>query len=255
MARLKLIVAYQGTRFHGWQVQACAPGEEPRTVQGKLEKAFGVILGAPVRVHGSGRTDAGVHADGQVAHVDVPDARADMDWRRALNANLPRSIVVVEASRAADDFHAQNLAREKIYTYNLWLTRDFVLPKRRHFVWAVGPLDTAAMEAAAALLTGRHDFAAFRNMGTEVQTTVRTVHGIWREPTGYPAAPGLEEVWFFRADGFLKQMVRNLMGCLVAVGRGKLAPDAVAGILASCDRSLAPPTAPPQGLTLKQVFY
>lgn len=246
MTRVRMILAYEGTEFCGWQVQ---PAD--RTVQGELERALETILGRPVRVHGSGRTDSGVHALGQTVHFDCPDDRPDFPWRRSLNALLPKDVRVLEAAPAADDFHARYGAVSKTYEYCLWHERAFCLPQRRRFVWACGPVDFARMEAAAAILAGEHDFAAFQNVGTDVESTVRTVTGISR----YPGATEFESVWRFSADGFLKQMVRNLVGCLVACGRGRMSLEAVRAVLESRNRTLAPATVPPQGLTLVRVEY
>ena len=241
MARIKLTLAYEGTDFSGWQLQP-----RDRTVQGELESALVRLLGGPARVHGSGRTDAGVHALGQVAHFDCPDDRADLPWLRALNATLPPDVRVVDAAPADPEFHARYSAVSKTYEYTLWHEPDYCLPQRRRFVWACGPVDFAAMEAAAGELVGEHDFAAFQNVGTPVKSTVRTLASLVRQPGPAPQ----ESVWRFQADGFLKQMVRNVMGCLVACGRARLTPPEVRAILCSGDRSAAPATAPPQGLTL-----
>lgn len=245
MARLKLTLAYDGTDFSGWQLQS-----EDRTVQGELERALGRILDSDVRVHGSGRTDAGVHALGQVAHADIPDS-VDIPFKRALNSILPPDVRVLAAQTVPSDFHARYSALSKTYAYTLWLERGCVLPQRRSFVWDCGPVDEAAMDRAAALLLGEHDFAAFQNVGTPVKSTVRTMMDISRHPGDTPR----ESVWRFTADGFLKQMVRNLMGCLVACGQGRIDPDQVARILEQGDRSLAPATAPAQGLCLERVEY
>lgn len=259
MARLKLILAYMGTRFSGWQIQNVRHGESPRTIQAEVMKAVSRVANEPVKVHGASRTDAGVHAMGHVCHCDIPDHKIDTDWMRALNSLLPSAISVVSVERVEDDFHSQFHAHGKIYTYSLWLTRRYVLPQRRAFVWQTGPLDLEAMDRAAGHLTGTHDFASFRNVGTDTETSVRTLWEISRSfaspPPGAEGPEALEVVWSFRGNGFLKQMVRNLMGCLVEVGRGKLDPDAVKGILAARDRSAAPVTAPPQGLTLQRIFY
>ena len=246
MTRIRLTLAYDGTDFCGWQLQ---PSD--RTVQGELERGLATILGGEVRVHGSGRTDSGVHALGQVAHFDCPDGRAGFPWRRSLNAILPKDVRVLDAAEAGDDFHARFGTLSKTYEYCLWHERAFCLPQRRRFVWDCGPVDFARMEAAAEVLTGEHDFAAFQNVGTEVGSTVRTIAEISRHAGATPH----ESVWRFMADGFLKQMVRNLTGCLVACGRGKLGVDEVRAILASGDRTLAPATVPPQGLTLVRVVY
>ena len=246
MARIKLILAYDGTDFSGWQLQ---PGT--RTVQGELETAASRLAGVDVRAHGSGRTDAGVHALGQVAHFDCPDERADLPWLRALNAVLPVDVRVLEATVTDETFHARYSARSKAYAYALWHEPGYCLPQRRRFVWDCGPVDFAAMEAAALVLTGEHDFAAFQNVGTPVKSTVRTVFRIERLPGCDPR----ESVWRFTADGFLKQMVRNMMGALEACGRGRITPGDVRAILDSRDRSTAPATAPARGLTLESLSY
>lgn len=286
MARLALVVSYVGTRLAGWQIQARTDRPQPRTVQGELERIAERIVGTPVRLHGAGRTDSGVHAEAQLAHMDVPDNRADLDWLRAFNAGLPDDISVTAVIRVADDFHARFDARGKTYTYRLWPERRWVPPRLAPFAWATGPLDLEAMDAAAAHLHGTHDFASFQNTGTDIVTTLRTVTKVARRHEGepWPAPPalphplsealpqslptagtdgatnGLPEgprviAWDFEADGFLKQMVRNLMGLLVAVGRGKLHPDAVPAILTARDRTTAPATAPAHGLTLTRVHY
>jgi len=249
MTRIKLIIAYDGTDFSGWQHQANA-----RSVQCVVEAALAKIVGERRPVQGAGRTDSGVHALGQCAHVDIPEPLASrVPWRIALNSNLPLDVRVVEASITHPRFHAQFDAVSKIYAYTLWHDRGYVNPMRRRFVWDVPPLDEAAMDEAAAVLVGRHDFNSFRNLGTKLGSrgTVRNLMGLWREPGSCPA----ETVWRAQADGFLKQMVRNLVGCLVAVGKGKATPDDVRLILERCDRNHILPTAPPHGLCMERVFY
>lgn len=252
MTRLQLTLAYDGTDFSGWQTQEWVGKEQPRTVQAVVEDAFRRILNNPVRLHASGRTDAGVHALGQVAHVDVPDDRAHLPWAKALNANLPDDVSVLGAVPAPADFHARFSAVSKVYAYHLYEADRRALPMRRRYVWAIGHLDEAAMQAAASQLLGRHDFKAFQNTGTPVRDTVR-------ELTRFERSAGLmpgEWIWRVEADGFLKQMVRNLMGLLVDVGRGKLSPDCVQELLAGCPRECAPfATAPAQGLFLERVKY
>ncbi len=259
MTRLKLTLAYVGTRYHGWQTQARPGGADTRTVQSCIEAAISRITGRPCRVHGSGRTDSGVHALGQVAHCDVPEDKARVDWLRALNALLPDDVSVLSVESAAEDFHARYDVRAKVYAYSLWLSRRYVFPQRRPFVWVVGELDLAAMDRAATLFVGEHDFAAFQNVGTTVASTVREVQVVTRDwappPFGLAGGEALELVWSFQADGFLKQMVRNLVGCLVAVGRGQLAAEAFSDLLVGRDRTLAPATAPARGLCLCRVIY
>ncbi len=259
MIRLKLTLAYSGERYAGWQLQA--PDLRQSTVQGELEAVAARIAGRPIRVHGAGRTDSGVHAEGQVAHLDVPEAARVQDWVRAFNAHLPRDIRVLAATPVSSDFHARKSAKAKLYAYTLLMERSAISPRLRGFVWPVPVLNRAAMREAAALLQGRHDFASFRNAGTDPEkTTVRTLISITEEegraanflcPPEWPVT-----TWFFYGDGFLKQMVRNLMGLLVQVGNGKITADAVPGILAAKDRAALPsPTAPAEGLALMRVDY
>jgi tRNA pseudouridine38-40 synthase len=251
MPRIRLTLAYDGTAFAGWQLQAPGGG---RTVQGCLEEALARLCGQPVRVHGAGRTDSGVHALAQVAHADVPGHRAGFPWQKALNALLPADVAVTQAAEVAPDFHSRFDATGKEYRYTLWTRPGYVLPWRRPAVWDVGrygPLDEAAMDVCAALFVGEHDFAAFQNAGTDVQSTVRRVWDVSRLGESCPD----ETVWRFYGEGFLKQMVRNLMGALVAVGRGRASPDDVAALLAKGDRTLAPGTAPARGLCLHAVEY
>lgn len=244
--RIKLTLAYEGTDFCGWQLQP-----KDRTVQGEVEKALRTILGVPTRVHGSGRTDTGVHAMCQVCHFDCDDGRDEFPWIRSLNALMPKDVRVLEADAVPDEFHARYMAREKTYEYVLWHNREFCLPQRRRFVWDCGPVDFGLMEEAAQVLMGEHDFAAFQNVGTDIDSTVRTISDISR----HPGLTEYESAWRFTADGFLKQMVRNLVGCMVACGRGKTSVAEVRSILESGDRTKAPATVPPQGLTLMHVEY
>lgn len=247
--RIKLLLAYDGTDFCGWQHQGGV-----RTVQSDVEAAIAKVVGQPVHVQAAGRTDSGVHALGQCAHFDIPAHFAHVPWGKALNSLLAPDVRVVSAAVAEPGFHAQFSARSKIYGYTLWHEPSHVNPLRRRFVWSPTPpaLDVSAMDEAAAVLLGTHDFNAFRNLGTPLGSrgTVRTLMRLWREP-----GQGPETVWRFQANGFLKQMVRNIMGCLVAVGRGKVTPQDVRCILEGRDRSAAPATAPARGLCMERVFY
>ncbi|MDL2272181.1 tRNA pseudouridine(38-40) synthase TruA [Desulfovibrio sp. OttesenSCG-928-I05] len=256
MPRLKLTIAYVGTRFSGWQLQDYKMKKQPRTVQGELEKAVHRLLGshageAPVRVFGAGRTDAGVHAEGQVAHLDIPEGVRLEDWPRGFSALLPHDMAVTSIAVVPPDFHARMDATGKRYSYELWLDRSHLPPRLREFTWQTGPLDIAAMQQAVLPLIGQHDFASFQNSGSEVKTTIRTISAIHCEETGPSRL-----LWHFEADGFLKQMVRNLMGLLVQVGQGKLDAARVPDFLEARNRQALPsPTAPAQGLTLMKVFY
>lgn len=258
--RLRLRIAYEGTRYSGWQIQARNSAVREPTIQERVEQAFSALAGRPVRVHGASRTDSGVHALGQVAHVDVPEEKNRIDWQRAGNAHLPRDIALLEAAPAPPGFHARFSVKHKFYTYSLWLSRRYVLPQRRPFVWGVGPLDIEAMDRAAALLVGERDFKCFQNVGTEVGSTVRNLMSVVRIPNAAlpenPDDPGGPEVTYrFQADGFLKQMIRNMVGFMVAVGQGRLAPEALFELIEGRDRSVAPPTAAAKGLTLERIVY
>lgn len=255
MPRLKLTIAYVGTQYHGWQTQARKNAAPLPTIQNIIEDAVEHVLGARTHVHGAGRTDAGVHAEAQVAHLDIPESRAGMDWQLALNTLLPRDIRIAKAVLVPSAFHAQHSAIRKTYEYRLWLSRRYTPPQLYPFVWSCGPVDVARMDEAAAALLGTHDFASLKNAGTDLQSTVRTVLSVSRSPAGPLPEGCLELTWRFEADGFLKQMVRNMMGLLVAVGQGKLESAAIRGILESRDRRVAPLTAPACGLTMKKVWY
>ncbi|MCT4628224.1 tRNA pseudouridine(38-40) synthase TruA [Halodesulfovibrio sp.] len=257
MPRIKITVAYIGTRYVGWQLQPPRAEHPQPTIQGEIEKVLTAVTGTLVRVHGSGRTDSGVHADEQVAHFDLPENWARVNWQKVFTTKLPHDIAVTSVEIVDDEFHSRFSAKAKSYTYTLWLKSEFILPHRYPFAWKVGPLDIAAMEAAASHLLGEHDFATYQNAGTEITNTVRTVTRISHNCPEYAQRSCLphELVWTFEASGFLKQMVRNLMGTLVACGRHKIAPDSVPELLAAKDRTAAPATAPACGLSMHKVFY
>jgi tRNA pseudouridine38-40 synthase len=243
--RTRLDLAYLGTRFEGWQVQdAGREGPAPRTVQGELERALAEIHGAPVRAHGAGRTDAGVHADGQVAHFDEPEAGPRVPPHgilRALNTKLPEDVRILGASEAAPDFHARFSAEGKVYEYRL--RRGEVLHPHRGLVEALArePLDVARMREAARLLTGTRDFGPFSLTGSPRSTTVRTLLRLEIEEEGSLLVITLQ------GDGFLRGMARRLVGTLREVGRGAVRPE---------DAPSTPgPTAEARGLTLKRVLY
>lgn len=181
MPRIKIIVAYVGTRYNGWQIQT-----NGSSIQEEIEKGIARISGTHVRLHGSGRTDSGVHAMAQTAHFDVPEAKADIPWPRALNSMLPTDIRVLHHRVVDSEFHARFSATGKRYSYTLWTDPRFVLPHRTPYVWPVRNLDLAAMDAAATRLTGTHDFASFQNAGTPVSSTVRTVRSIRRSTGSTP---------------------------------------------------------------------
>jgi tRNA pseudouridine38-40 synthase len=241
----RLVVEYDGTDFEGWQRQ---PGA--RTVQGALEAAFLQVTGVAASVHGAGRTDAGVHAEGQVAHARVETRLAAEALRRALNGVLPRDVAVRALDVVPDAFHARRGARSKLYRYRLWTGATRSPLRERVSLWVRAPRDLAAMQGFAGTLVGRHDFASFQASGSVARSTVRTLSrceilGSW----GGDVAIELE------GDGFLRHMVRNVVGTLLEVGRGRLDPAGAAALLAARNRRLAGPTVPARGLCLVRVDY
>jgi tRNA pseudouridine38-40 synthase len=243
---LKFTLQYDGTGLVGWQRQASGT-----SVQGLLEDALTTIEGTPVTVYGAGRTDAGVHALGQVAHARLGIEHDTETMLRAANANLPEAVRVIDVSVVADDFHARFSARSKTYEYRIW-NAQVVPPFRRLYVWHVPqPLDVAVLRAAAAAIIGEHDFAAFRGVGTPVHSTVRRIIDAgWREQSR-------DEPLTFHVSGtgFLRYMVRALVGTMVEIGRGSRDLGEMAALLASSDRHAAGRTAPANGLFLSRVEY
>ncbi len=253
---LKLTVAYEGTGFAGWQQQ---PGE--RTVQGAIEDALAAIEERPTPVTAAGRTDAGVHARGQVVTAVVRKPHAAAVYLRAMNVRLPEDVRVMAAEEAPPGFHARRDARDKTYHYTIAMGAR-PAPFLRRVVWHVPQaLDLAAMQEAAGLLVGTHDFAAFQASGGDVTTTVRRL--LRSEVAVRPGMPGgrapfAEPVlvtYRVTGTGFLRHMVRNIVGTLVDIGRGRWPAEEMGAILASGRRARAGATAPPQGLVLMRVRY
>jgi tRNA pseudouridine38-40 synthase len=242
----RLTLEYDGEGFAGWQVQ---PGAT-RTLQGVLEDAVARVTGQRVRVHAAGRTDAGVHAEAQVASLRAETGLPAATLARALNAVLPPDLAVVAAAIAPDGFHARFDARAKLYRYRIWNGACRSPLRARRALRVERPLDVEAMRRAAADFLGTHDFAALQAAGSQVASSVRTLTRCDLEGR----APGQLCVWV-EADGFLRHMVRNLVGTLLEVGRGRRPPDAVPALLAGRDRRAAGPTAPAHALTLIRVDY
>ena len=243
----RITLAYDGTDFAGWQMQGVKP---TRTVQGTLEAALRHLSGGRrVAVAGAGRTDTGVHALGQVASFALDNDMAPADLQRALNAILPGDVRVLEAALAPDGFHARKSALSKLYRYELD-TGPVQLPGRRrvagHVPWT---LDPTAVRSAAEQFRGRHDFASLASAGGSARTTVRTV---LRSEASWAGATLVYEV---EADGFLRRMVRSLVGGLVAAGRGALSVDDLRRALLARDRRAWPAPAEARGLTLVRVAY
>lgn len=237
-------IEYEGSCFHGWQSQPSGD-----TVQDHLERALGSIAGEQVRLVAAGRTDAGVHATAQVAHFETAAVRPDSAWVRGVNALLPQAIAVQWAAIVSEDFHARYSAASRTYRYVLY--NHPVRPALHHgqVGWFHLPLDPAAMRAAAAHLSGEHDFSAFRSSQCQAKSPVRVLRSWTIEQRG--AYLSFE----FTANGFLHHMVRNILGCLVYVGKGKHPPRWLAEVLASRDRRQAAPTFSPAGLYLAAVEY
>jgi tRNA pseudouridine38-40 synthase len=244
MRTLKLTIAYDGTRFVGWQRQA-----EGDSIQGLLESALARFEGAPVTVHGAGRTDAGVHALGQTASVQLACSHDVATLTRALNAHLPEDIRVLSVEEVNDAFHARFSARAKTYRYRIRNTA-IADPFERAFEWHIPePLNVAAMRAAAASVVGAHDFIAFQSAGSHANGTIRTVMRSELSDTD-----GLL-TYEVTGDGFLRHMVRAIVGTLVEIGRGWREAENMAVLLRGALRAEAGATAPPNGLFLVRVDY
>jgi len=244
---IRLTLEYDGTEFCGWQVN---PGV--RTVQGVLAEQLALFTGEPeLRLVGASRTDAGVHALGQVASFVTRGTIPAHGFLRGLNSRLPADLAIVAAIEAPPGFQARHSARGKRYRYQI-LNQPVRSPRQARTCWHVpGRLDPDAMARAAQLLVGTHDFSCFRSVGCAAQTPVKTLHRISVEQVPGRPLLTLEVV----GDAFLKYMVRNLVGTLLQVGLGRKGEDWVAAALASRDRGKAGPTAPPHGLTLVEVIY
>jgi len=241
---LKLTVEYDGAEFVGWQAQP-----NGRSVQEVLEGAIARLCGEKVRITGAGRTDAGVHARGQVASLHVGKRLPFKAWTAGLNALLPADLACTRAEEAPRDFDARRWARGKRYIYSI-LQTQVRSPLRRGRAWEIRrPLDVGAMRAAAGALVGRHDFSALRAADCPARTTVREVRSLQILQDG----PQIELV--IEASAFLKHMVRNITGTLVEVGHGRRPADSLPALLEGRDRKRAGPTAPPHGLVLDEVFY
>lgn len=244
MRKIKLVIEYDGSKYHGWQFQM-----NGISIQEAIEKILLRVTKEKTNLVGSGRTDAGVHAEGQVAHFVTSSKMREDEFLRALNSLLPRDIVIKKVEVVSPDFDARRSARRKIYRYSI-LNQDhpsaFAYSRS---MYVQSPLDVEAMKRAAPYLLGRHDFAAFQGANAEVKTTVRELYRIDIERNGNFI------VLHFEGNGFLKYMVRIIVGTLIEVGKGAIQPDELKEILASRNRKRAGPTAQPQGLCMVQVLY
>ncbi|MDB6028867.1 MAG: tRNA pseudouridine synthase [Verrucomicrobiales bacterium] len=248
LLKFKLVIAYDGTNYAGWQVQKTGLG-----VQQKVEESITKIFPSVKRIHSSSRTDTGVHALGMVAHVEIPKAELKMEVRKlalAINSSLPPDIRVVSATRAKADFHARFQAKGKQYRYCVW-NHPVMNPILRRQAWHVArKLDFAAMRAAAKHFVGKHDFRSFTaNRGDELENSVRTVTRCEIKRSG----PLLTVI--IEGDGFLYKMCRGIVGTLVQIGGGKFPENEVVKMLEQKDRRSAGMSAPAHGLVLWKVFY
>ena len=260
MRRVMLTVAYDGTAYRGWQIQA---GQE--TIEGVLNRCIGELTGETVEVIGASRTDSGVHAMGNLAVFDTQSLIPAEKFSYALNQRLPEDIRIQNSEEVAVDFHPRHCSSRKTYEYRIY-NAPFALPvKRLYSYFTYVPLDVERMRQGAAFLVGEHDFKSFCSVDTQAQTTVRQVDSVevWEEnifgvadvakdavPGREIRRPGREIVIRVAGRGFLYNMVRIIAGTLMEVGRGMLPPECVKDILAACDRQAAGPTAPACGLTL-----
>jgi tRNA pseudouridine38-40 synthase len=244
MRNLKLTLAYDGTEFHGWQIQPAL-----RTVQGELQEALQKLFNHDVNVTGSGRTDAGVHAHGQVANVQTIRVMDTDAVLRGANALLSDEVRVMAVEEVDLDFHARRSARSKTYEYHLW-REPIVSPFHCRYVYAFRyPLDDVAMDAGTSYFLGTHDFTSFCSAATEIEDRIRIIFDAgWQRS---------DSTWVFRisGNGFLQYMVRTIAGTLIQIGQGRLKPEQLPAIFEAQDRRLAGPSLPPHGLHLVQVEY
>jgi tRNA pseudouridine38-40 synthase len=251
MRNIKLTIAYDGADFHGWQFQPGFP-----TIQGEIDAAARKITQERIVVHGASRTDAGVHALGQVGHFKTASLLSAEEFQRALNALLPPSIRIVACEEMGHDFHSRWLAQGKTYRYRIY--RGRVLPpfdyrRALHYPW---PLDEAAMSAAARLFEGEHDFTSFAaSSGSEDDDAERDMLRLIYSSEIIRPAESDEIHYVVRGRSFLRYMVRKIVGTLIDVGKGRLSPDDIPQIFEVRDRSRSGPTVPPEGLYLVALDY
>ena len=247
MTRYKAIIAYDGTHFNGFQKQP-----NGRTVQEEMEKTLKKMAnGKEITVFGSGRTDAGVHAMGQVIHFDYPEERPLERMRFALDTQSPEDIAVKAVEIVSDDFHARYLVKEKTYQFRVDIGKPRS-PFRRHYAsYFPYPLDFSKIQRALPDLIGTHDFTSFCASGSSIEDKVRTIYEAKMEVN----EAGDELLFTFRGNGFLYKMIRILVGTLLKIGNGRLSEDSIPEIIAKKDRNAAGPTAHPEGLYLYEVVY
>ena len=245
MKNYRITVQYDGTRYRGWQVQKSTDA----TIQGKLEHVLSTLAGLPVEVIGSGRTDAGVHAVGQVANFHIDDVFSGEELMETLNRYLPEDIAVTEIAEVEERFHSRYHATSKTYCYRIHTSTVPNVFERKYVYTYTDALDVGKMQQAASFLMGTHDFASFCGNRHMKKSTVRTIIDIEFRRMEHELAI------YYTGDGFLQNMVRILTGTLIEVGSGRRDPESMKDILAAKDREAAGYTAPPQGLRLEKVTY
>jgi tRNA pseudouridine38-40 synthase len=245
MQTIKLLIEYDGTNYQGWQVQP-----KGSTIQGVIEEKLKLLTGENIRLSGSGRTDSGAHALGQVAHFKTESRMDVRSIQKGLNSLLPPDIVIKKVEEVRENFHARKQSKSKTYEYRI-LNQPFRSAFHRCYAWHIPQkLDLQEMNKATRWLIGEHDFSSFRSVGTSTRTAIRRViRAEWRRGRG-----GLVR-FEIEANGFLKQMVRAIVGTLVEVGKGKMSALEFQKVLESKERKKAGPTAPAHGLFLKEVKY
>jgi tRNA pseudouridine38-40 synthase len=244
MRNIKLVIEYDGTGYNGWQSQRDVP-----TIQDTLEACLAQILNHKVRISGSGRTDSGVHALGQVANLKTDSPIALSQLLRGANSLLPPDILIRDIEEVGDDFHARFSAKSRIYEYHIWNAPLLSVFDRNYFWWIREDLNVPLMEKAALHLLGRHDFSSFQGADHEKSSTIREVI-----KAGFRQEGG-ELVFCIQANAFLRHMVRNIVGTLVDIGKKKISEKDFVAILHSRDRRKAGITAPAKGLFLKKIHY
>ncbi|MCB0394561.1 MAG: tRNA pseudouridine(38-40) synthase TruA [Bdellovibrionales bacterium] len=243
--RVRIDLSYDGTNYLGWQRQP----DSDSTIQSQLEAAFSKVFGQAITVTGSGRTDRGVHAHHQVAHFDIPKPLTTGNWVRSLQSGLPDDITIQNAYAAPEDFHARYSVEKKTYIYRIWNAQRPNALESRYSWWLYNPFSVEQLNSYANLILGEHDFKSFQTAGTPVSSTLRTIFEAQWTRSG--------DVLEFRVtgNGFLKQMVRNLVGTMGQLAQREAPTKELKSILGALDRQKALLTAPPHGLFLEKVFY
>jgi len=247
---IKLVLAYNGSRFYGWQKQ-----KDKITVQETIEKALKVITGEDIKINGCGRTDRGVHAISYVANFKTSSYLTSRQIKNALNANLFPYIFIKSAEVVSPEFHSRYSAKKKTYRY-LIKTGEKNPFLNGLVCYVKEPIDIIRMKKAAAYFTGRHNFSAFQASGSSIRDTERTIYKITIKEERFTIDPEVKVISIeITADGFLYKMARNIVGTLIYAGLGKLPPEDIPELIVSCNRKKVPPTAHPEGLYLKKVVY